>query len=168
MQPSVKVSGKNIHSMKVSLRWKTWHGRNGHLTRVFKSNTRQKRKSSTFIMRPGEVFITVTGEKEWRSSKSTPMLIFHWEIVIKLFTVNSIADLKAAKQQHVILKQWHRILHFRWMQFWGTFQGYRQSTQMLTWNLKRTFYYPNAAFHNPSQENHRVDPIQYHEESEKR
>ncbi|MEW5870908.1 MAG: glycosyltransferase family A protein [Chloroflexota bacterium] len=33
------------------------------------------------------------------------------------------------------------ILWFRWMQFWGTYQGYRHSGPV-TWQLRRTFYYP--------------------------
>ena len=36
------------------------------------------------------------------------------------------------------------IFWFRWMQFWGTYQGYRQSGP-LNWQLRQTFYYPRGA-----------------------
>ena len=48
---------------------------------------------------------------------------------------------------------------FRLMQFWGTYQGYRQSGP-LTWQLRRTFYYPRAAAAAPDGRRP-IDPIQY-------
>lgn len=49
------------------------------------------------------------------------------------------------------------IFWFRWMQFWGTYQGYRHPGPV-TSQLRRTFYYP----HPPSDKNHRqIEPIRY-------
>jgi len=52
-----------------------------------------------------------------------------------------------------------KIIRFRWLQFYGTYQGYRQSGP-LTWQLKKAFYYPV----NPVQAKtptRKVEPIQY-------
>jgi len=88
--------------------------------------------------------------------------------LIRLLFANISSDYLAARAQKVFLKEWHHIIKFRWSQFWGTYQGYRQSARLLTWNLKRTFYYPNTSFQEKTQLKHRIDPIQYKEESEKR
>ena len=81
--------------------------------------------------------------------------------VLHLFFTNTKSDLYEACKQGFLSKQFCKIINFRWNQFWGTYQGYRQSGP-LTWQLKRSFYYPRAA-ESPINENsiRKVDPIPY-------
>jgi len=82
----------------------------------------------------------------------------------RLLRANILADLKAARAQQVVSRQLLPILRFRMMQFWGTYQGYRQSRHVLNWQMKRTFYYPNTELNGINQPNHRITPIQYQDE----
>ncbi len=66
---------------------------------------------------------------------------FHFADFVRLFCGNSTSDLREAARQRRFRRSWEGILWFRWMQFWGTYQGYRQSGP-LTWQLKQAFYYP--------------------------
>jgi rhamnosyltransferase len=81
---------------------------------------------------------------------------------LRLTTSNIVSDLWHATRQGRILEHFGSIFWFRSMQFWGTYQGYRQ-TGPLTWQLRQTFYYPNDL--NPSDKNQprKVEPIQYND-----
>lgn len=79
----------------------------------------------------------------------------------RLFVSNAASDWSAARRQGVLAESWRSILWFRWMQFWGTFRGYRQSGP-LTWQLKEAFYYPTMmAAPAPEKSQREVPPIQY-------
>lgn len=83
-----------------------------------------------------------------------------WE-ALWLAASNIVTDLWHAGQEGVLAQHWQSIFWFRWMQFWGTYQGYRQSGP-LTWQLRQTFYYPLGL--TPPVENGRdVAPIVYDE-----
>ena len=60
---------------------------------------------------------------------------------IKLYLTNAESDIRYASSQHVLSENIIEILWFRFMQFWGTYQGYRYSGP-LTEKLRQTFYYP--------------------------
>jgi hypothetical protein len=77
---------------------------------------------------------------------------------IRLFVANASNDLWHALMLKQLIRSWRSIIWFRWMQFWGTYQGYRQSGH-LTWQLRQTFYYPGSSI-NPSPERS-VKPINY-------
>ncbi len=84
---------------------------------------------------------------------------------IRLSSTNITSDLWHATRQKVLLKNLAGIFWFRLMQFWGTYRGYRQPGP-LTWQLRKTFYYPrgvNSSTHSPSRE---VEPIRYNESLE--
>jgi glycosyltransferase involved in cell wall biosynthesis len=81
-----------------------------------------------------------------------------WDF-LRLFVSNSASDLWHAFQQGVLPENLNSILWFRWMQFWGTYQGYRQSGP-LTWQLRQTFYYPQGFQINPAGTRN-ITPIQY-------
>ncbi|MBN2589147.1 MAG: glycosyltransferase family 2 protein, partial [Sedimentisphaerales bacterium] len=82
-----------------------------------------------------------------------------WDF-IRLFTVNVINDVHQAFKQHCLLQNVINILWFRWMQFWGTYQGYR-CPGLLNWQLRKKFYYP-PSYTIEKQENYRqVQPIEY-------
>ena len=89
-----------------------------------------------------------------------PQEHFHWWDVLRHFSANSLSDLAHAARQHQLIAHFWDILWFRWMQFWGTYQGYRQPGQ-LTWQLRQTFYYPRGVSitgHNPGRN---IEPIRY-------
>ena len=81
-----------------------------------------------------------------------------WDFM-RLVSTNIASDLRQAAVERVLIKHMTSILTFRLMQFWGTYQGYRQSGP-LTWQLRRTFYYPRAEAAAPDGRRP-VDPIQY-------
>lgn len=83
-----------------------------------------------------------------------------WDLLHTLAT-NVTSDLQQAARQRKLGVYFSEILWFRWMQFWGTYKGYRQSGP-LTWQLRQTFYYPrgmNRSDPNPERD---IAPIQYH------
>lgn len=87
-----------------------------------------------------------------------------WDF-IRLLSSNIGSDLWHATRQGVLLPNLTSIFWFRWMQFWGTHRGYRQSGP-LTWQLRQTFYYPHSAQDNVSLPARKVKPIQYNDPPE--
>jgi hypothetical protein len=90
-----------------------------------------------------------------------PQETFHLGDCLRLFSANAASDLRAAAAQKALGRWWRGILWFRWNQFWGTYQGYRQSGP-LTWQLKQAFYYPRPPAATPPPERD-VAPIKYPE-----
>ena len=81
---------------------------------------------------------------------------------LRLSSTNIASDLWHAARQGALRGGLGSIFWFRLMQFWGTYQGYRQSGP-LTWQLRQTFYYPRGIA-SPSQPAARdVEPIRYNE-----
>lgn len=91
-----------------------------------------------------------------------PQEQFHLGNFIHLVISNITNDLIQAKRQKVIGEHFNSIFWFRWMQFWGTYQGYRQSGP-LTAKLRQTFYYPAGAGVGNQSSSRRVAPIHYNE-----
>ncbi len=88
---------------------------------------------------------------------------FHITTFIRLFTGSVLSDIwHAIHRRDRLSRHWRSILWFRWMQFWGTYQGYRQSGP-LTWRLRQVFYYPKGILpgtpHLPAPRS--VKPIDY-------
>jgi glycosyltransferase involved in cell wall biosynthesis len=71
-----------------------------------------------------------------------PQEHFNFFDLIRFFFGNAASDLRAAWNQHRFLQEVRKILEFRWMQFWGTYQGFRYAGPV-TREMIRTFYYPN-------------------------
>jgi glycosyltransferase involved in cell wall biosynthesis len=84
-----------------------------------------------------------------------------WDFA-RLFTRNASSDLSIARVDGKIVSDLTGILWFRFMQFWGTYQGYRQSGP-LTWELRQTFYYPDVPQAGQQPKTRDVKPIQYNE-----
>lgn len=81
---------------------------------------------------------------------------------LRLVSTNLANDSLHAYRQRELRANIKDILWFRWMQFWGTYQGYRHSGPV-TWQLRRTFYYPRES-DLPSQERlNRMQPIHYND-----
>jgi glycosyltransferase involved in cell wall biosynthesis len=81
---------------------------------------------------------------------------------LRLWTSNTFVDLSAARKCGRLKKEWRSIVAFRWNQFAGTYQGYRQSGD-LTWKLKQAFYYPGNGNFQPQHKLRNVEPIAYTE-----
>jgi rhamnosyltransferase len=81
--------------------------------------------------------------------------------LFRLFTQNVFSDWREASRQGLFLANCFKIVGIRWRQFYGTYQGYRQSGP-LTWQLKKAFYYPRDPAAVPRQTERRdIQPIQY-------
>jgi rhamnosyltransferase len=87
-----------------------------------------------------------------------------WHLFHNL-TTNIASDLWHASRQHGLASHFGEIFWFRWMQFWGTYQGYRQSGP-LTWQLRQTFYYPRGTSIQPSNQTRDISPIQYYRDQD--
>ncbi len=78
---------------------------------------------------------------------------------IRMTSSNIFSDLFHAAREGRLPGSFASILWFRWMQFWGTYQGYRQSAEW-NWQLRQTFYYPRGTNVEASSKRD-VEPIQY-------
>ena len=76
----------------------------------------------------------------------------------RLTVTNILSDLSHAARQHVFWKSFSSIFWFRFNQFWGTYQGYRQSGPV-TQQLRQTFYYPHWSASETDVRD--VEPIRY-------
>ncbi len=79
----------------------------------------------------------------------------------RLTLTNIFSDLLHSARLRVLLKSLPSIFWFRCMQFWGTYQGYRQSGPV-TQQLRQTFYYPHWSMTSPSERE--IKPIRYNRE----
>lgn len=89
-----------------------------------------------------------------------PQERFHLLDFIRLSASNITSDLWHAARQGVLLSAFGSIFWFRLMQFWGTYQGFRHSGP-LTWQLRRTFYYPHGLARQVHPVSRNIEPIQY-------
>ena len=80
--------------------------------------------------------------------------------LVRLFYHNALDDLKAAWRQGVFWRNLFPVLRFRWAQFYGTYQGYRQSGP-LSWGLRQAFYYPRTLELLTDERERPVKPIRY-------
>jgi rhamnosyltransferase len=91
-----------------------------------------------------------------------PQEQFNFLDFLRLFTSNVKSDISLAIREGKLSHELSSILWFRFMQFWGTYGGYRQGGP-LTWELRQTFYYPVKAESKSEQKPRCVNPIQYHD-----
>lgn len=87
-----------------------------------------------------------------------PNETFRWRDFLRLWLSNAWNDLAAAARQGAFWQQAAAIVRFRYEQFRGTYQGYRQAGP-LTWQLKQAFYYPRPVLDEPPQRS--LSPIDY-------
>lgn len=81
--------------------------------------------------------------------------------LVHLFSQNVLNDWREARRKRLLQANWQKIIGFRWLQFYGTYQGYRQSGP-LTWQLKKAFYYPRETqAAKPAEKRRNIEPIQY-------
>jgi hypothetical protein len=65
-----------------------------------------------------------------------------WDL-LRLYTSNVASDIWQGLRQRRLLRELPGILWFRWMQFLGTYRGFKYIGP-LTPDLKRAFYYPRS------------------------
>lgn len=82
--------------------------------------------------------------------------------LFRLVTSNIMSDVWQATRLKTSLPNFLSIVWFRFMQFWGTYQGYRQSGP-LTNRLRKTFYYPHHGYHHDQSVTRDVQPIHYND-----
>ena len=81
--------------------------------------------------------------------------------LIRLFAVNVLSDFRSSAKDKILVRSMLNIVKFRWMQFFGTYNGYSQSGP-LTWQLREAFYYPRDQL-TEVENNRDVKPIDYEE-----
>lgn len=84
-----------------------------------------------------------------------------WDFV-RLLSTNLASDLYHAAHQGMLWANLTSIFWFRFMQFWGTYRGYREAGSPLTEQLRATFYYPRSFRADPPPPRD-VEPIRYNE-----
>jgi rhamnosyltransferase len=75
---------------------------------------------------------------------------------------STISDLVQARRESVLTGVWRGILWFRWMQYWGTYQGYKFSDRVDA-QLHQTFYYPPGILDKKIPAPRQIKPIDYNE-----
>jgi hypothetical protein len=94
-----------------------------------------------------------------------PQERFNLTEFLRLVSTNIFNDIWHAVRKRVLRTNLSSILWFRWMQFWGTYQGYHHSGPV-TGKLRQTFYYPRELGTSPQSHPRDIAPIQYDNESE--
>lgn len=77
----------------------------------------------------------------------------------RLTATNILSDVQQALHEQVFWKHLVSIVWFRFMQFYGTHMGHRE-TSLVTPQLRETFYYPRAGKQKEGKQR-QVEPIQY-------
>jgi rhamnosyltransferase len=96
-----------------------------------------------------------------------PQEHYHLSDLLHNLTSNITSDIAHAARQRKLASHFSEILWFRWMQFWGTYRGYRQSGP-LTWQLRQTFYYPHGISLPATSLPRDISPIKYDPKEETR
>jgi glycosyltransferase involved in cell wall biosynthesis len=87
---------------------------------------------------------------------------FHLLDFFRLYSTNVVSDMWHAMRERALWSNINSILWFRWMQFWGTYLGYRYSGT-LTSQLRQVFYYPSSLGTPKGDSARGVKPIDYGE-----
>ena len=94
-----------------------------------------------------------------------PQERFNLTEFLRLVSTNVFNDIWHAVRKRVLRTNLNSILWFRWMQFWGTYQGYHHSGPV-TGKLRQTFYYPRELGTSLQSHTRDIAPIQYDNEPE--
>jgi len=75
--------------------------------------------------------------------KIYPEAHFNFYDFARMTVSNILTDLVHARREATLSKVYAELFWFRFHQFLGTYQGYRQSAEW-SWSLRQTFYYPRG------------------------
>ena len=89
-----------------------------------------------------------------------PKSRFTFRDFISMWFKKSAADLVQAYRDRVLFQEWFDILLFRFLQYWGTWRGYRYSGSIDT-QLHKKFYYPPHILSEKVPNTRAVKPIEY-------
>lgn len=137
------------------LDWARWTQEQGHTI----AYVAEAEVTHVHQEKPGEVYNRYRREA-MAFKRIFPQEQFRFSDFVRLVSSNIASDLKNASHQRLLRRSLVSIFWFRCMQFWGTYQGYRQSGE-LTWQLRQTFYYPQSASLANTQRTRDVEPIHY-------
>lgn len=79
---------------------------------------------------------------------------------LRLCLSSTTSDLFQARRESVLKEHWKSILWFRFLQYWGTYQGYRYSGKIDA-QLHRAFYYPPGILTEKTSAPRKIAPIDY-------
>jgi glycosyltransferase involved in cell wall biosynthesis len=79
---------------------------------------------------------------------------------LRMASSNISSDLRHSLKGRVFWSSAASVFWFRIMQFWGTYQGYRQSFEW-NWQLRQTFYYPHRTEATRKTAPRQIEPIRY-------
>lgn len=79
---------------------------------------------------------------------------------IRLWLGTTYSDLLQAKRENVLTQHWWSILWFRFLQYFGTYQGYNYSGRIDA-QLHQAFYYPPGILSEKTPAPREVEPINY-------
>jgi rhamnosyltransferase len=79
---------------------------------------------------------------------------------LRMASSNISSDLRHSLKGRVFWSSAASVFWFRIMQFWGTYQGYRQSFEW-NWQLRQTFYYPHCTEATRKTAPRQIEPIRY-------
>ncbi len=82
-----------------------------------------------------------------------------WDFLSMWFH-KSFSDMAQAYRDRVLRKEWLDILWFRFLQYWGTWRGYRYSGK-IDMQLHKKFYYPPHILSGKIPDSRSVKPIEY-------
>lgn len=85
--------------------------------------------------------------------------------LMRMLVSRIVSDAYQAYRQRVLFKNMLSIFWFRFLQYWGTYRGYRYSGKIDA-QLHQAFYYPPGVLTTKSPAPRSVDPIDYGEASE--
>jgi len=89
-----------------------------------------------------------------------PQEYFHFWDFVRLFPTNVLSDCLHAFRERCFLREFRGIVTFRFMQFWGTYRGFRYAGP-LTGQLKQAFYYPRGLSGQKEPSKRAVPPLDY-------
>jgi len=95
-----------------------------------------------------------------------PQSRFTFRDFFSMWVKKSAADLTQAYKDRNLFSEWFDILVFRFLQYWGTWQGYRYSGKIDS-QLHKQFYYPPHILSEKVPNTRAVKPIEYESGVEK-
>ncbi|MEO7216489.1 glycosyltransferase family 2 protein [Mucilaginibacter sp.] len=77
----------------------------------------------------------------------------------RLYVANTFSDFVHARHDGVLFKNVSEIIRFRYMQFWGTYKGFKHGE--VNTRLRQRFYYPNGLRKSSTEERENAEKIVY-------